>query len=120
MFINNPRLQPWRITASTSALPISCADSTNKGNIFDIAYDFGLGNGDNGKVLNITNFKDTTRNQSFGYDSVNRLTSAQNAGSDCSLPTLNGKTKYWGNSYTYDEWGNLNQKTVTKCGARRI
>jgi RHS repeat-associated protein len=114
------RLLPCRITASTGALPTSCADTTAHGNIVDIAYDFGLGNGDNGNVLNITNYKDASRNQSFGYDSVNRLTSAQNAGSDCSLLTVNGKTKYWGNSYTYDEWGNLNQKTVTKCGAEYL
>jgi RHS repeat-associated protein len=119
-FMNNPRLQPCRTTASTSALPISCADTTSNGNIFDIAYDFGLGNGDNGNVLNIVNFKDTTRNQSFGYDSVNRLTSAQNAGSDCNPRTVNDKTKYWGNSYTYDEWGNLNQKIITKCGAENL
>jgi RHS repeat-associated protein len=120
MFMDNPRLEPCRITASTGALPTSCADTTAHGNIVDIAYDFGLGNGDNGNVLNITNYKDASRNQSFGYDSVNRLTSAQNAGSDCSLLTVNGKTKYWGNSYTYDEWGNLNQKTVTKCGAEYL
>jgi RHS repeat-associated protein len=119
-FMNNLRLQPCRITAGTGTLPISCADTTAHGNIFDIAYDFGLGNGDNGNVLNIVNFKDTTRNQSFGYDSVNRLTSAQNAGSDCNPQTVNNKTKYWGNSYTYDEWGNLNQKIFTKCGAENL
>ncbi|HKD79393.1 MAG TPA: RHS repeat-associated core domain-containing protein [Candidatus Angelobacter sp.] len=30
---------------------------------------------------------------------------------------MNGKTEYWGNSYTYDAWGNLLAKSVTKCSA---
>src|SRR5262249_9674012 len=28
----------------------------------------------------------------------------------CGQPTLNGKTKFWGNGYTYDAWGNLTGK----------
>jgi RHS repeat-associated protein len=28
--------------------------------------------------------------------------------------------KYWGNSYGYDAWGNLLQKTTTKCGAENM
>src|SRR5262249_19648585 len=31
----------------------------------------------------------------------------QNAGTDCGQLTVNSKTKYWGNGYTYDAWGNL-------------
>jgi RHS repeat-associated protein len=48
------------------------------------------------------------------------LTSAQNAGTDCSKSTVNGTTEYWGNSYGYDAWGNLLQKTVTKCAAENF
>jgi RHS repeat-associated protein len=118
-FFNNPRLQPCRITAGTGTLPLTCADG-NHGNIFDIGYDFHLSNGNNGNVLALTNFKDATRNQSFVYDSVNRLTSAQNAGTDCTLLVLQNKTKFWGNTYSYDEWGNLFQKTITKCGAENL
>ena len=33
---------------------------------------------------------------------------------------MNGKTEYWGNSYGYDAWGNLLQKSVTKCGAEHF
>jgi YD repeat-containing protein len=65
-------------------------------------------------------YKDTTRNQAFTYDALNRLTSAQNAGTDCTKTTVNGKTEYWGNSYGYDAWGNLLQKTVTKCNAEGL
>jgi len=48
------------------------------------------------------------------------LTSAQSAGTNCSQMTVNGKTEYWGNSYGYDPWGNLLQKTVTKCSAENL
>ncbi|HEX3085708.1 MAG TPA: RHS repeat-associated core domain-containing protein, partial [Pyrinomonadaceae bacterium] len=49
-----------------------------------------------------------------------RLTSAQNAGTNCSAMVLQNKTEYWGNSYGYDAWGNLLQKNVTKCGAENL
>jgi hypothetical protein len=43
-----------------------------------------LGNGttgaDNGNVFSITNFKDASRSQTFTYDTLDRRTSAQNAG----------------------------------------
>ena len=65
-------------------------------------------------------YKDTTRSQTFTYDPLNRLTSAQNAGTNCAATTANGKTEYWGNSYNYDAWGNLLGKTITKCGAENL
>ena len=95
--------------------------------VFSIGYDFHYGAGNKGNVWGITNYKDNSRNQSFTYDSLNRLTSAQNAGtanppppSDCNALVLQGKTEYWGNSYTYDAWGNLTNKTVTKCSAENL
>ncbi len=120
LFSYNNRLQPCRMTASTGVLPGSCLDTTNHGNIFDIAYDFHKGNGDNGNVFGITNYKDANRNQTFTYDPLNRVTSAQNAGTDCTAKVLQNKTEYWGNSYTYDAWGNLLGKTITKCGAENL
>jgi RHS repeat-associated protein len=88
--------------------------------LFSIGYDFHLGNGDNGNVFGITNYKDSNRNQTFTYDGLNRVTSAQNAGTDCTAKVLQNKTEYWGNNYTYDAWGNLLGKTVTKCGAENL
>ena len=88
--------------------------------VFSIGYDFHYGAGNNGNVYGITNYKDNTRNQSFGYDALNRLTSAQNAGTDCTALVLQSKTKFWGNNYGYDAWGNLLQKTVTKCSAENL
>jgi RHS repeat-associated protein len=120
LFSYNQRLQPCRITASAGALPANCGDTTNHGNMLDVAYDFHVSNGNNGNVYGITNYKDTSRNQAFTYDVLNRLLSAQNAGTNCAAMTVNGKTEYWGNSYTYDAWGNLTNKTVTKCGAENL
>jgi RHS repeat-associated protein len=112
-FSYNKRLQPINMSAT----------APNQ-TVFSIGYDFHVGNGttgsDNGNVWGITNYKDNTRNQSFAYDPLNRLTSAQNAGTDCNAMTVNGKTEYWGNTYGYDAWGNLLQKTVTKCGAENL
>jgi uncharacterized protein RhaS with RHS repeats len=48
------------------------------------------------------------------------LTSAQNAGTNCAANTVNGKTEYWGNNYGYDAWGNLLNKSVTKCSAENF
>ncbi|MGH7487627.1 MAG: hypothetical protein ACREMY_18790, partial [bacterium] len=108
-FSYNKRLQPINMSAS----------APNQ-TVFSIGYDFHLGSGNNGNVYGITNYKDNSRNQSFTYDALNRLTSAQNAGTDCASMTVNGKTEYWGNSYGYDAWGNLTDKTITKCGAENL
>jgi RHS repeat-associated protein len=118
-FIYNNRLQPCRIMASgTGAIATNCTNSW--GNVLDLNYDFHPGNGDNGNVYTITNYRDQSRNQTFTYDTLNRLTSAQNAGTDCTKMTENGKTEYWGNSYTYDAWGNLTTKAPTKCSAENL
>ncbi len=113
------RLQPCRMTASTTgAIPTNCDNSS--GNVLDLRYYYDLWIGDNGNVTKIANFRDQSRNQFFTYDGLNRLTSAQNAGTDCSTLAIGGKTKFWGNSYTYDAWGNLMQKQVTKCQAENL
>ncbi len=112
-FSYNKRLQPINMSASAPSQTV-----------FSIGYDFHLGSGstgsDNGNVWNIYNFRDRTRDQSFNYDTLNRLTSASNAGTNCAATTVNGKTEYWGNSYGYDAWGNLTAKSVTKCSAENM
>ena len=108
-FTYNNRLQPVNMSASKPGQTV-----------FSIGYDFHLGAGDNGNVFGITNYKDSNRNQSFTYDTLNRLISAQNAGTDCSVHLPDGHTEYWGNSYGYDAWGNLLQKNVTKCSAENL
>src|SRR5437764_2486817 len=39
---------------------------------------------------------------------------------NCNQTLPDGHTEYWGNSYIYDAWGNLNQKQVTKCSAENL
>jgi RHS repeat-associated protein len=104
-FSYNKRLQPLTMSA-TFGSPLQT--------VFSIGYDFHFGNGDNGNVWGITNNKDTTRNQTFTYDPLNRLISAQNAGTDCNAVVLEGKKKFWGNNYIYDAWGNLTTKALTQ------
>jgi len=114
-FSYNKRLQPLTMSATAPSQTV-----------FSIGYDFHAGNGtagsgtNNGNVWGIYNYRERTRDQSFTYDALNRQTSAQNAGTNCAAGTVNSKTEYWGNSYGYDAWGNLLQKTITKCGAENL
>src|SRR5205807_6762474 len=100
--------------------PVNLWSSSPTRTLMNLIYDFHAGHGDNGNVYAITNNRDTNRSQAFTYDQLNRLISAQNAGTDCSQKLPDGHTEYWGNSYVYDPWGNLNQKVVTKCTAENM
>jgi RHS repeat-associated protein len=108
-FSFNSRLQPVTLWSSS---PVRT--------LMYLVYDFHVNNGDNGNVYGITNYRDQTRSQMFTYDALNRLTSAQNAGTDCTQTVIGGKTKFWGNSYGYDAWGNLLNKTQTKCSPENL
>jgi RHS repeat-associated protein len=105
-FSYNPRLQPDFFQANTPAQTV-----------FSIGYDFHLRQGDNGDVWQRVNNLDATRSQSFTYDSLNRLSTAQTAGTDCTQTTAGGQSKFWGTTYGYDPWGNLLSKNVSKCSA---
>jgi RHS repeat-associated protein len=88
----NNRLQPVEIWAGTSG---------GAGALFDKQYQYnptGMTQVDNGNIYTITNVKDSTRTQSFVYDPLNRLLGA-------------GDQTHWSNSYVYDAWGNLTNKT---------
>src|SRR5260370_16813262 len=68
----------------------------------DLLYDYNSCNSNgsnNGNVCRLTNNKDGSRTQSFQYDVLNRLTSANAAN--------------WNQGYGYDPWGNLLHKTAT-------
>ncbi len=100
--------------------PVNLWSSSPTKTLMGLSYDYQAWIGDNGNVTQIINNRDQSRNQIFTYDPLNRLTSAQNAGTDCSVTLLNGQTKFWGNNYVYDAWGNLMQKQVTKCQAENL
>jgi hypothetical protein len=72
-FTFNKRLQPLLMSAPSPTQTV-----------FSIGYDFHLSGGDNGNVYALTNNRDTTRNQTFTYDTLNRLIAAQNARTDWS------------------------------------
>jgi RHS repeat-associated protein len=95
----NSRLQPLEIKASSSA-----------GNAFDITYSFvdPSSGGNAGHVNSITNNLDTTRSQTFTYDSLNRITGALTTSTHATSPA-----HCWGEIYTLDAWGNLNSIAAT-------
>jgi RHS repeat-associated protein len=98
LYYNN-RLQPCRISVkNTGAAPATCTDAAT-GNVLDFAYNFSVGTADNGNVTAITNNRDTTRSQSFVYDSLNRISTAKT--------TSTSGTKCWDEAFGYDPWGNL-------------
>jgi RHS repeat-associated protein len=98
-FHYNNRLQPCRISVTTSSNPVNCSDSTNIGNIIDLTYNFSSASGNNGNVISIINNRDNARSQSFAYDSLNRIASAQ------TNATIGAKC--FGETFGYDAWGNL-------------
>jgi RHS repeat-associated protein len=97
----NQRLQPVTLSAASPSATI-----------LSLGYDSHLGTGNNGDVFQLVNNRDNARTQSFTYDVLNRIATAQSqatSGTNC-----------WGNSYTMDAWGNLTAKTVTKCSAETL
>ena len=97
----NDRLQPCRISVNSSDTALGSCTASSVGNILDISYNFNPGT-DNGNVMSITNNIDNLRSQTFAYDTLNRLLTAQ---TNATYST--SSTKCWGESYSYDPWGNL-------------
>jgi len=90
----NNRLLPYTATATSSG-----------GNALNL--NFGYYANDN--VQTITNNLNTARTQTYTYDNLNRLATAQSqatSGQYC-----------WGESFGYDRYANLLSTTVTKCSA---
>ncbi|MGH9554618.1 MAG: RHS repeat domain-containing protein [Terriglobales bacterium] len=99
------RLQPLLLQASAPSQTL-----------LSLGYDFNWGTPaapvNNGTLKQIANNRDTSRTQSFTYDELNRVKTAQSqatSGANC-----------WGNSFAYDIWANLLSKTVTKCTAETL
>ena len=112
-WLYNSRLQPVRIqTTTSSAPPTPCAAPSQTGNLLDLTLSFNSGT-DNGNVIGITNNRDNTRSQSFTYDSLNRLLTAETASTYATSPA-----HCWGEAYVYDNqpsggaWGNLTNINV--------
>jgi RHS repeat-associated protein len=73
--------------------------------LFNLNYAFGSAGSNNGNISAITDTVDNGRSVTYGYDPLNRLSSALTTGS----------TNYpqWGLSWIYDRYGNRTTQTVT-------
>jgi RHS repeat-associated protein len=105
-FIYNSRLQPCWIytTAAPNSLAATsgCGATATTGTVLDLKYNFNVGTGDNGNVAGITNNRDATRSQTFTYDPLNRIFTAQTTSTFSTSPA-----NCWGESFHYDQWGNF-------------
>ena len=92
LLLNN-RLQDMQITVNNPATHGTLSDS-------GYCYNSSCGStgSNNGNVSSIADQLNSSRTQTFTYDQLNRLTSAQTSGTQ------------WGNTYVMDAWGNLLQK----------
>jgi RHS repeat-associated protein len=95
----NNRLQPNEIKASSTG-----------GNAMDITYNFvdPVTTKNAGHVYGITNNLDNTRSQTFTYDQLNRIATAQTTSTFSTSPS-----HCWGEIYTVDAWGNLQTIAAT-------
>jgi RHS repeat-associated protein len=97
----NNRLQSSTIRATSTS-----------GTVLDLTFGYGTSN--NGTVASITNNLASGRSQSFTYDYLNRITTAQSTattGSDC-----------WGQAFGYDATykTNLSSITSSKCSSQTL
>ncbi len=102
----NNRLQPSVLSAAHAGVPV-----------VSISYGFDQDASpsvvkNNGNVVQIANNRENNRTQSFTYDELNRVATAQSQATS--------GTHCWGNSFAYDIWANLLSKTVTKCTAETL
>ncbi len=83
-FFYNNRLEFCRISIKNAGTaPASCTDTAH-GNVLDLAYTYGSSN--NGNIATLTNNLTSGRTQTYTYDVLNRLLTAQSAatsGADC-------------------------------------
>jgi RHS repeat-associated protein len=95
----NARLQPGAFSASVGG-----------NTIFSELYSFiDTNSKNNGNLMSVQNGLDSNRNQTYTYDYLNRLLTAQTA--------ANSGQACWGQNFTYDRYGNLSAIGVSKCSA---
>jgi RHS repeat-associated protein len=112
-YIFNSRLQPcWMYATTATPLPwntSTCTTTAATGTMLDLKYNFNSGAGDNGNIMGIANNRDATRSESFTYDALNRIATAQTQTTGVTIPNSN----CWGLTFGYDAWGNLQQASTT-------
>lgn len=105
-YVYNTRFQLSQVAIGSTAASLLVKD-----------YDYRPGS-DDGDVYSVTDENDARRSQAFAYDTVNRLTCAQ-AGVTSLGSTCTG-TGAWGDSYSYDDFGNLTAKNSTQGVGEQI
>jgi RHS repeat-associated protein len=104
--IYNDRLQPcWMYSTTGTALAwgntTGCAtNESTAGNMFDQKYNFNLGS-DNGTLVSMINNRVTDRSQTFSYDQLNRVSTAQTTATYSS-----DAAHCWGQAFGFDASGN--------------
>jgi RHS repeat-associated protein len=83
----NNRLQMSSIVAQAGSTTIQ-----------NLGIGFGAAAANNGNIMSITNGLASGRNETFSYDQLNRLQQAYDT--------------HWGETYTYDPWGNMYQRAA--------
>lgn len=117
----NKRLQPATIYSiqqqgTSPTPPAVCAatpiipNDTVTANMMYLTYSYNDSNGhNNGNVASMVNNLDGDSSQSFTYDALNRIATAQTSGTN--QPDFPFDTGYlqecWAEQYSYDPWGNL-------------
>lgn len=101
----NSRLQPCLIDVNSSNVTLgSCSDGTPTGNKLDLWMGYNEGSSDNGNVINwnATGYQSFVR--TYGYDSLNRVSTMSDSVSAQPCQGL---------SWTYDPYGNRTDQNVT-------
>jgi RHS repeat-associated protein len=106
-------IQDWDVNGMPAHSPCSAVPPPvilNESPQLNLTYSYVDSSGhNNGNVVTIANNLDSHRTQSFTYDSLNRLASAQTAATN--QPMWPGDTQSivqcWSEQYSYDAWGNL-------------
>jgi RHS repeat-associated protein len=117
LFYNN-RLETCRISVKNTGTPPANCTSSTTGNVLDLSYSYAQSSHNNGNIASQTNNGASGRTQTYTYDTLNRLLTAQAAattGADC-----------WGQSFgnnatpptlAADALNNLLNINATKCSS---
>jgi len=93
--------------------PVILSAASPSATVLSLSYNFNLGSGDNGNVIQIVNNRDNTRTQNFMYDSLNRIQQAYSSGTQWG-ETFSPTTTSPGVAPTIsgiDGWGNLTNRS---------
>src|SRR6266568_1364805 len=103
--VYNSRLQPCLIDVNNNGTLLqTCNDSTPTGNVLDLWMGYNAGSANNGNAVNWNATGAQSFVRTYGYDSLNRLSTMGDSASGQSCKGL---------SWTYDRWGNRTDQTVT-------